>query len=167
MSIEELLATFRARPDCQVLPPSGIPVVETGHQLPADLSEFYTLCGGMRLWEADVFPLRIVSSDRCVLANPVIIVGVSAAILAETRGHCSWTWYVVGEGPNGQYVTIDFAPERLGLCYNSSWEVHPGNSTIIAYSFTDFLNRLADSNGQTWYWDDAEFVSLGDACGDL
>lgn len=164
MSIEELLAKFRAKPGCEVLPPSGIPVIESGHTLPVDLREFYTRCGGVRLWKEDAFPLQIVSPDECVLANPVIIIGVSEQILAETRGHRSWSWYVIAEGPNGQFVTIDMAPERLGLCYNSSWEVHPGNSTIIARSFTDFLNRVAESNGQAWYWDNDEFVSLGDAC---
>lgn len=163
MSIEQLLTTFRAKWDCEVLPPSGLPAVGPNHELPVDLREFYTLCGGMRLWQDATFPLQIVSSEDCVLANPVIIVGVTEQMLAETKGHPSWSWYVIAEGPNGQYVTIDMAPERLGLCYNSAWDVHPGNSTVVASSFTDFLARLLESGGEQWYWDDPDFVPVGDA----
>jgi hypothetical protein len=84
-------------------------------------------------------------------------------MLEETEGDISWSWYVIAEGHSGQYVTIDLSPERNGLCYNSLWELHPGNSTIIAESFTDFLNQTAHHTGETWYWDSPSYLPIGQA----
>lgn len=161
MSITELIRQFQARSDCIVLPPQGPPIISESHVIPEDLHKFYELCGGLELYQQSAFPLSVVPPERVMLANPVIILGVTEEQLMESIDDISWSWYIIAEGHSGQYITIDFSPERLGRCYNSFWELHPGNSVMVAYSFTDFLTRLAQADGEEWYWDHPDFVPLG------
>ena len=157
VDMPSLIAAIRSTDDCLVLPPCGTPRVAEGHVLPEDVKEFYGLCGGAKLFESSAFGITIVPPDRMVVANPVILIGVTEEQLEESRGHPSWSWHIIGEGPNAQYVTIDLAPERLGVCYNSFWDVHPGNSEVIARSFTEFLIRLLTHGGDSLQWDDPSF----------
>lgn len=160
-SIFELINEICSSPDCEVYPPNGLPVIGANHILPRDVEEFYRLCGGIDLFKGSAFPTTISMPQRLVLANPVIFKNVSAEDIAATKEDISWSWYLIGEGANSQYMTIDLNPIRLGLCYNSLWILHPGNSDIIALSFTDLLRGLVATNGDYYYWDTAEFQSLG------
>jgi hypothetical protein len=73
----------------------------------------------------------------------------------------SWDWYIIGEGENTQYITINLNTERLGICYDSFWEAHPSNPPIIALSFIQLLENLVSSKGGEWYWHDPNFKKLG------
>jgi antitoxin YokJ len=44
--MRDLLDRIASTAGCRVLPMAGLPAVEAGHVLPADLEDFYTLCGG-------------------------------------------------------------------------------------------------------------------------
>lgn len=162
--MELLIGEIRQLPDCRVLPPAGLPEMGDGLYLPEDLHRFYELCGGVVLFESKPFPLRIVPPSEVVVANPVIMLGVTEAQFDVVRDHASWSWAIVAESHEGQYVTIDLHPARRGRCYDSHWTLHPGNSTIIAFSFTDFLKMALTTGGEDFFWKLPSFQSLGDAC---
>ncbi len=157
IDVSSVIATIRQTPDCVILPPAGLPETTEQHVLPNDVRTFYQLAGGATLFERSAYRISIVPPARVVVANPVIMLGVTTEQFNEVRDHPSWSWYVIGEGDSGQYITIDFAPERLGLCYDSYWDVHPQDSTIIATSFTELLIRLLACKGEGWYWGRPEF----------
>lgn len=165
--VAKLLATIQATRDCNVRPARGLPRAAAGHVLPDDLLEFYSLCGGVSLFGSSAYSMEIVSPSQLVLANEVIFVGVDETHLNASRNDISWSWYVIGEGKNRQYLTIDLAPERLGRCYDSFWDTHamPGSSPIIAQSLTELLARLLSNQGKHWYWLQPSFQSPGDAYG--
>jgi hypothetical protein len=48
MALQELLSRIRARPDCEVYPSTGLPVIKEEHILPDDLREFMDLLGSER-----------------------------------------------------------------------------------------------------------------------
>ncbi|GCE23165.1 SMI1/KNR4 family protein [Dictyobacter kobayashii] len=158
MDIDTLVNKIRATPSCQVYDPIGFPALGPNHVLPEDLKQFYTICGGVSLFDAQDYSLLIVPPTRCVLANPVIVGSIFEDDITAT-------WYIIGDDGNGDYLTIDFSKERLGMCYDSFHEIHGlrGNCPVIARSFTDLLSRLYDNGGQYWYWLQSDFVSLGDA----
>lgn len=159
--MQSLINTIRGALDCIVYPPSGLPSIAANHVLPNDVRQFYELCGGGTLFEHSAYGLSIVAPRDLVLANPVIIKGVSEEILKADQDDISWSWYVIGVGDNGQFITIDLDPLRLGRCYDSFWDRHPTDSLIIATSFTDLLSRLVESQGRYWYWLESDFQPLG------
>jgi antitoxin YokJ len=165
--MNQLLTTIASIPDCVVLPEADLPKVASDYELPQDLVEFYSLCGGVELFGSSAYSMEIVASGRLVRANPVIFSGMDEQQIQQTSNDISWSWHIIGEGENRQYVTIDLAPERLGRCYDSFWDTHamPGSSPIIALTFTELLSRLLDSQGNHWYWLQPDFSFIGDAYG--
>lgn len=158
MGIQELLAVISFKKDCEVLPSKGQPTIRQTLFLPEDVRTFYELCGGVALYSQADYPVTIVSPDNFSEANPVIL-GHSVA------GDITSSWYIVAADDNGDFLSIDLAPERLGRCYDSFHEVHgvAGSCAIIALSFTDLLHRLVQKKGQRWYWLEPDFQSIGDA----
>ena len=71
--LHQILKHIRHHPDCIVLPASWLPR-PTHHQLPDDVQEFYTLCGGVEFFSrSDVaFPFRIVTSARLFQAGKFV-----------------------------------------------------------------------------------------------
>lgn len=157
MHIADLLAFIPSLPGCTIYPPAGLPVIASPYVLPDDVAWFYRHCGGAQLFAHTPYATLIVPPDKVVPANPVILVGVSATELAQTAADPSWSWHIIAEGPNAQYITIDLDPSRLGRCYDSFWDRHPADSILIATSFTQLLARLAASRGQHWYWLQPDF----------
>lgn len=161
--IKELISQIGTLSHCYVLEPAGLPKIdETKHILPEDLKEFYSLCGGLVLFENKDYTIYVVSPDKFVLANPIIV-----GELCEED--ISSNWYIVCNDGKDEYLTIDLEKDRLGKCYDSFFDRHGlvGESQIIATSFTDLLERLIDNKGQYWYWLRDDFKSLGDAYDDL
>jgi antitoxin YokJ len=152
--LDALIAKIRQTPACQVYPPSGMPVIQPDHRLPDDLTHFYTVCGGLELFRASLFPTIICPPQKLVVANPVIWQGLKQELVDETQGHPSWAWYIVAECPDetDQWVTIDLSPSHLGRCYDSQFFIHPGNSYVIAPSFTELLARLIADKGEDRFW---------------
>lgn len=158
MDMRGLITRIQATLDCQVLAPVGIPILHEGHLFSDDLRTFYTLCGGIRLFEGRDYAVTIVPPIQFVVANPVIVGEV-------VEDDISSTWYIIADDGNGDYLTIDLSRERLGRCYDSFFDRHGvgGSCPIIATSFTDLLTRLFENQGQYWYWLRSDFVPLGDA----
>ena len=117
------------------------------------------MCGGVTLFQSETCVAEIVPPNDFVEANPVLVG-------CQAEDDISAAWFILCRGLNDeQYVTIDLAPGRLGRCYDSFWDCHAvaGSSTIVARSFSEFLERLISSGGTRWYWLEDSFVSLGDA----
>lgn len=161
----QLLNIIQRTPDCFVMPAQGLPTIDPSHVLPDDLMEFYRRCGGVSLFPSSAYSIEIVPPNHLVLANPVIFIGIDKDELKTSINDISWSWHIVGEGANRQFLTIDLAVERLGRCYDSFWDCHamPGYSPIIAPSFTELLVRLHANQGRHWYWLQPDFQSIGDA----
>lgn len=158
MDMKDIIAQIRANAECRVFDPTGLPVVHEPHLLPEDLRQFYMLCGGVALFETSEYTISIVAPNRFELANPVIVG-------KNVNDDLSSSWYIIADGGNEDYLTIDLSCERPGRCYDSFWDRHGvvGSCPIIATSFTDLLIRLYESQGQYWYWLRRDFVPLGDA----
>jgi hypothetical protein len=87
----------------------------------------------IRIFLRKFYSINIVSPNKFLLANPILLTGISEEALRTSKGDISWSWYIVGEGENGQFITIDLSPGRLGRCYDSFWDCHamPGYSQRI------------------------------------
>jgi len=149
--------------DCIVLPPCGAPDCLNKHSMPEDLSAFYKECGGIKFFHSSDYTMEIMPPSEFKLSN--------LDILGEhweeniPQGDISENWYVVaGAGPE-QKISIDLSGSRLGKCYDSFWDIHatPGESPVVALSFTDLLERILMNKGQYWYWLADGFEPLGDA----
>lgn len=157
--MRQLIEQIESLSDCRVLEPAGLPIIdETNHILPEDVKEFYSLCGGMVLFENEEYSVYIVPSQKFILANPVII-----GELCEND--ITSNWYIICNDRQEEYVTIDLHQNRLGKCYDSFFNRNGivGDSQIIATSFADLLERFIHNKGKYWYWLQSDFVSLGDA----
>ena len=156
--MEALIERIRSTPGCSVLPPAGPPSVGSGHDLPADLAEFYRLCGGAELFRQALFPVRI-STPREFLPSNQVILG------ERFEDDISDSWHIIAHGGGDEYISIDLDPRRSGRCYDSFHDVHgvAGSDPVIALSFTDLVERLVAAQGGHWYWLEPEFSGLGDA----
>lgn len=159
MSLRKTIDLIRRERTCRVLPPQGQPLLTEDVSLPADLREFYQLCGGACLYEAQDYGIQIVTPLEFVRANPVIVG-------EDGTDDVSFNWFIIAHAPAlGQYICIDLSATRKGRCYDSFRETHglAGSMPVVAHSFTDLLERLFESQGKRWYWLEEDFVPLGDA----
>ncbi|CAH2464111.1 MULTISPECIES: SMI1/KNR4 family protein [Bacillus] len=157
--MKRLIEIIKTLPNCRVHEPTKFPEFDKDkHMLPSDVKEFYSLCGGLILFENEEYAIHIVKPEEFVLANPIIIGELCAEDISSN-------WYIIGNDRMDGYVTIDLSEERLGRCYDSFFDRHGivGESKIIANSFTDLLKNLINNQGQYWYWLKTNFESLGDA----
>jgi hypothetical protein len=159
--LRELIEHARAAPDCAVYPAAGLPRLPQGLELPSDLSDFYRACGGIDLFQSSRYPISVAAPGQLIPTN--------VAVLGEKDlGDRSDRWYTIAVTPDRDYLSIDLDPGRSGRCYDSFHEIHGlvGESTVVATSFTDLLERLITNAGRHWYWLEAGFQSLGDAYDD-
>ncbi len=158
-NMKQLIEIIKTLPNCRVHGPTRLPKFDKDkHVLPSDLKEFYSLCGGLVLFENEEYAIHIVAPEEFVLANPIIIGELCADDISSN-------WYIIGKDCMDGYVTMDLSDERLGRCYDSFFDRHGivGESQIIANSFTDLLINLINNQGQYWYWLKRNFKPLGDA----
>ena len=161
-TISELIRQIRMEPGCSVAPPGGVPEARPGHLIPDDVLEFYRAAGGASFFSDKDYAFHVLPPDQVRRANPVLVPGY------EETGDISDAWYlIVGDG-QGEYLTVDCHPTRLGRCYVSFHETHGlvGDTPIIAASFTELLGRLLDNRGEYPYWLRDDFERMGDAYDD-
>jgi antitoxin YokJ len=156
--MKDLLDKIRNTPDCLVDAPAGMPLIQPEHVLPNDLKEFYQLCGGLVLYDSSEYFFSIVPPQDFLLSNTGILY-LDKESFPTLKDEISWSWYVIGKGDSGEYISIDLEPIRLGRCYFSIWETHAmkGYAPIIADTFTDLLVRLLANKGDGWYWKQPDF----------
>ena len=157
-NIRALLDLLATDPTCTILEAKGYPDLPDGLSLPADVSEFYKLCGGLQLHRAMPYSFELVEPVNFVRANPVIAD-------TEGQGDISYDWFIIAKNGGEQYITIDLNPLRLGRCYDSFWDIHAiaGSCPIIAESFLELLNYLVEAKGDSLYWHKQSFKPFGDA----
>lgn len=163
MNIKELIDKIKTLPDCKVYPPNGLPKLDnTKHKLPDDVIEFYQHCGGITLFNSESYISDIVSPDKFILANPVIVGELCEEDITSE-------WYIIVNDGNGDYLTIDLSDERSGRCYDSYWDRHGvvGECPIIARTFTELLENLVLNEGKQCYWLRDDFITIGDAYDDI
>jgi hypothetical protein len=66
MDMRQLVDKVRATADCSVRPPAGLPAVRPGELLPQDIRRFYELCGGLTLYESQIYYVRIPGPNEFV-----------------------------------------------------------------------------------------------------
>ncbi|MBP1960824.1 SMI1/KNR4 family protein [Paenibacillus aceris] len=145
--------------NCEVYPAVlTLPKLRSSHILPSDLEEFYKECGGMQLFNDSDFPYRVIPPIEINLAN-LEILG------EEVEDDITKDWYTIVDCGNGDFITIDLHPERLGRCYDSFHETHGlvGETPIIALSFAELLDQLFQFKGNRIFWLEDNFIALGDA----
>ena len=154
--MRELLQKISEMEGCKVLPPTGIPDIN----LPDDLTEFYSLCGGVFLFEGSDYWFKISSPEQLIPSNPAILPeGFDEDI---PRDDISNKLYIIARNGPEQAISINLGKSHLGYCYDSFWELHAtSESSIIAYSFKSLLNNLVKGNGSYPYWLKSNFFKLG------
>lgn len=161
--MKSLLEKIKNSKDCILLPPFGLPQINSEHSLPQDLEEFYRECGGIKFFVSSDYAMEIVSPDKFKLSNPVILPeGWEADVPEDDISH---NWYIVAEAGPEQRISIDLNKNRIGKCYDSFWDIHasPGDCPVLAISFSDLLERIFKCQGGYWFWLADDFISLGDA----
>lgn len=159
MAVRELLERIAASPRGVVLQPVGRPRLEPGHQLPKDLADFYELCGGVEFLDTNQHYGVTISPPAQLLPTNPILIG------KQVDDDITSSWYVIGRTFNGDLISIDLHPARLGRCYDSFHEMHgiPGSCDVIATSFTGLLTEFLNDRGGGWYWTAPGWPRLGDA----
>lgn len=167
MNIEQLITKIKADSSNNIFPPEGIPTVGGKYTLPTDLVQFYSLCGGVQLYEDKPYSTKIVAPNDFVSANPALI-GAEIIEAEKAKGtydnEISVDWFIIASLGNSDFIVMDLNPERHGRCYSAFWDSYPlvGDTPIIANSFTELFQRLIDNEGEYWYFLEKDF-SMGDA----
>jgi hypothetical protein len=112
------ISEFGRKEDGVLEEAAGLPELQEGDVLPADLRAFYWGCGGLTLQRIRV---RVVEPSRLAPLDPG-----SRYLLAERYDR------------EGERVAIDLSPAGRGRCYDAS-----GRGDCVAPSFTSFLVRLS------------------------
>jgi hypothetical protein len=112
-----------------------------------------------------MLPVWILPPEHVIVANPVIVKGLTKESDPEAADDITWSWYLLARTHGNDYISIDLHPERLGRCYESFAVTHgaPGECPIIALSFTNLLIDLLANEGRREYWTEPDFKYLGDA----
>jgi antitoxin YokJ len=145
--VARLVQELSSLAGCRVDPPRGQPRIRPHDVLPKDLEEFFAMCGGVRLFEASEYAIRIVGPAELTRANPEIVG-------QECPKDMTDSWYLVARAGSEEALSIDCSLERLGRCYDSFWDCHgvAGDCRIVALSFSELLARLVATRGDYWYW---------------
>lgn len=157
-SLDDLLDELLSRDDCVFRPPTRLPTLPDGLQLPADLAQFYTRFGGARLFGEPADP-------RYQIPLPEGFVQIGVAIYGEPTGEpVQRSWYALAHVQDGNFIAIDCHPSRLGYCYDAFHETIDDLSycTVIARSFTELLERAAVAGEEAWWLEDG-FEGYGTA----
>lgn len=122
-----------------------------GHPLPADLLEFYNLCGGAEL----------AKDDDTEIMGPDALGPVAALQLgADNADYFPAHWIAFLDLHSGDYVAIDLALSDprgaiLDCDHNDAGPLH-----IIATDFTQFLHQLL-TNADSHFWIHPLYKRLG------
>ena len=163
MLIETLVREIARDTSCRIFPAGGIPhcANPNGTSIPADMLQFYNLCGGLVIGQGSGYEVRIVPPGACQQSNNTAL-GDSAKVLPDD---ISWQWYNIADIGDGDYLSVDLSHRCNGWCYDSFQETYglAGEMPIIARSFIELLSQLYAHRGQYWYWLQPTFLPLGDA----
>lgn len=159
--------------------PLGDKVLAASHRdyLPPDLGRFYSEfpAGTSLFCNASAAPYRILSRDRMNSLD-----WGEAPEIGNSRGPDGRTWHRFVDLADGSFLAIDLDMNRFRFNpgRNVDWEVKKcfspichcrletvgkaGANPVVAYSFSELLQRMLDSGGR-FFWRDAGFTPYGDA----
>ncbi len=163
MEIEHVLKEIRGNDNFQVKEPCGLPVISGNHEMPEDIKRFYSLCGGIECYvNYGGFPIKILEPTKVRLSNLVILGELYDDDLSSS-------WYTIVDAEDGNYVSIDFNSNRMGICYESFEYSHAlkNNCPIIAKSFTELLLNIYKYSGDYFFWKEENAEDYGDAYDNL
>jgi hypothetical protein len=166
MQIQKILEKIELDSRCKLIRKTS--AVKSGLTLPKDLEYFYNNYESLELFPEQSFGIRIVSQNDFIPTSQRLY-PEGDVIWEELEDDISNEWYLIAEAEEqSQYVSIDLGELHNGYCYDSFLDIHatPGESAIIAKSFTELLERLYNAEGKSWYWTEPEFQSYGDAYDD-
>lgn len=151
-------------PGCTVSPPCGYPAIPDGCELPADLREFYSLCGGLDLFPDEDWGWRILSPAEVVRADIALLGGAYEDHPEDYDGTPSERLHLIavrGCGPD--WASIDLDPSRLGWCLDSFPGDHATDSSkVVARSFHELLFKLFHWREEGYFWEDSYYGHFGD-----
>ena len=105
--MRELLRRINEMERCRVFPHSGIP----GIDLPDDLKQFYSLCGGVLLFEGSDYRFKISSAEELIPANPDILPeGFEEDI---PKDDISNNFYIIARNGPEQAISINLGSPSL------------------------------------------------------
>lgn len=164
-SVREIIGRARTTEECRVEQPTGLPTIPDGFALPADVAEFYSLCGGLDMFPEEDWGWRIVAPGEFLRADAQVLAQYFDEHPEEFDGTPSEGLQVIairGAGPD--IVSIDIHPDRLGLCFDSYYGDHATDSSrIVALSFTELLNGFFGWREDGNFWDDSFHGFFGQA----
>jgi len=133
--------------------------------LPKDLNYFFSNYNSLQMFVDKPYGIKIVSSNEFIPTSKRIY-PEDDVIWEELEGDLSNEGFLIAESEQiSQYISIDMSKSHFGYCYDSYLDTHatPGDSQIIAKSFTELLENLYSSKGENWFWLTENFKSYGDA----
>lgn len=149
MSLESALDLLRSHDNCELLPPSGVPIIDSEMRLPPEIECFYRLCGGARIgiFEDDYYSWRIVSPSEFVEALPLVL-GLSYEC-EKTFWDRHWArcFYRFAENQTGdERVLVSCGDKHNGLFFDGHQESFGcDNMRLIARTLPELLLALADA----------------------
>ena len=161
-SIDELIAEIRKRH--YPLPPKrgAVARIEAriGCALPEDVRRFYSVLGGANLFKKH--------DARYQIVEPKLVRPVALDVLCDDDASelpVPPSWFSICYVRDGNYVAIDLPAKPNGEvwlidCFHETIGLED-YSTVIALSFSEFLQRALESKDEL-YWLD-EHPSYGDA----
>lgn len=169
MSIVNILETIQQDRNCNLLERKNSENKVNLSHLPDDLAYFFSHYDGIEFFMEKSYGIKIVGLEEFVNANNYFY-PEGDVIWEELENDISNNWYIIAKSEEmEQYITIDLHPERLSYCYDSFLPTHanPGDSPIIAKTFTELLGNIFQTQGDYWFWLKEEFESYGDAYDDV
>ncbi|MFI8605655.1 SMI1/KNR4 family protein [Cellulophaga baltica] len=166
MNIQDILELIGKDANCNLVPKMN--TNENKINLPDDLKYFYEKYESLELFSNKSYAIKISSLDELIPTNKKLF-PEDDVIWEELEGDISNDWFLIASSEQlSQYISIDLSDRNFGYCYDSFLETHanPEDSAIIAKSFTELLERLYESGGDSWYWLE-DFEPYGDAYDDF
>jgi cell wall assembly regulator SMI1 len=162
MNIEQLVEKLHS--EHKVNPPLAQSQIEDieegiGYRLPSDLKQFYGFCNGSTMtWDSANF-YHIIPLDK--------MRRVRVEILGEDEDKdqaAPPAWYALCDVQDGNYIGLDFESVSdsscniIDCCHESFGS--SGDSTVIAKSFTKFLEQFLNAQGEA-FWLEPDFKGYG------
>ncbi len=170
MSIREVMDVIGRRPGCRMLPVSAQPRVSPGHQLPDEVVELYSVCGGAELYVDRDCGFRIVEPEKFVPANPILRehdYRVRPEVYdRDLSSGCYLIFYGVNPKEN---IVIDCGNQfgRNGWCYEGYLNTYASSdSRILGHSLCEVIEGILRSEGGSFFWEEDD-DSLGYVYEDL
>ncbi|QPQ30190.1 SMI1/KNR4 family protein [Lysinibacillus sp. JNUCC 51] len=163
MKIIEIINKIEQDSNCRLV--KKITDFKSELALPEDLHYFFSNYDSLQMFLDKPYGIKIVSSNEFIPTSKRLY-PEDDVIWEELEDDISNDWYLIAESEQiNQYISIDMSNSHFGYCYDSFLETHatPGDSQIIAKSFTELLEHLYSSKGENWFWLAENFESYGDA----